>query len=120
MLPDPIAAAINSPNPAMNFTLVKSDGYGSERRVVGGTHGLIINHTTSKSGDRHYLKMVQTVDAVSPYSGLTSPQSASVSLSIARPAYGFDDAAIEALYKELLFVIGATGVGIANILAFQS
>jgi hypothetical protein len=64
------------------------------------------------------VKITKTVDAVNPYSGLTSPQSASVSVSIAKPAFGFNDAALAALFKALLDTI--TAADIDEIIAFQS
>lgn len=120
MLPDPIVIDANAPNPALNLAMIRSDGYGSERRDSGGLYGAVINHSTSKSGDRHYVKITKTVDAVNPYSGLTSPQSASVSLSISKPAFGFTDEQVADLYTALTDLIGADGVGIENVIAFQS
>lgn len=120
MLTDPIAVAANAPTPALSFVVIRSDGYGSERREVAGAYGLIINHSTNKSGDRHYVKVTKTVDAVNPYSGLTSPQSASVSVSIAKPAYGFDATAMEALYTALLDTIASGDAGVDRIIGFES
>lgn len=120
MLNDPIAVAANAPTPALEFNTIRTDGYGSERRDSDGVYGLVINHSTNKQGDRHYVKITQTIDAVNPYSGLTSPQSASVSVSISKPAFGFDDAALVALYEALLDTIASTDAGIDNIIAFQS
>jgi len=120
MLTDPIAVDASAPNPALSFVVIRSDGYGSERRESGGAYGLVINHSTNKSGDRHYVKMTRTIDAVNPYSGLTSPQSASVSVSLSKPAYGFDDAAIAALFKALQDTIASSDAGIDRIVGFES
>jgi hypothetical protein len=120
MLPDPIAIDANSPNPALNFSVIRSDGYGAERRDVGGLYGAVINHTTSKAGDRHYVKITKTVDATNPYNGLVSPQSASISISFAKPAFGFTDTDMVNLYTLLTDLFAADGVGVENVIAFQS
>jgi hypothetical protein len=120
MLADPIAVTADSPNPALNFAVIRSDGYGAERRDSGGTYGLIINHSTSKNGDRHYVKVTQTIDATNPYTTLVSPQSASVSVSLSKPAFGFTDADMANLYKLIVDTIASSDAGIDNIVAFQS
>lgn len=120
MLTDPIAVDASAPNPALSFVVIRSDGYGAERREEAGAYGLVINHSTNKSGDRHYVKLTKTVDAVNPYSGLTSPQSASVSVSLSKPAFGFNDAAIAALYKALLDTIASDDASIERIIGFES
>lgn len=120
MLADPIVVAANAPNPAVNFSVIRSDGYGAERRDAGGLYSVIINHSTSKSGDRHYLKISKTVDATNPYNSLVSPQSASISISIARPAFGFTDVQMGDLYTLLVDTLAAAGTGIDPLLAFQS
>jgi len=118
MLTDPLDISASSPNPAVSFQMIRTDGYGSERRDAGGAYGLVINHGTNKQGDRHYVKVTKTIDATNPYSGLTSPQSASVSVSFSKPSFGFDDAAIAALYKLLVDTI--TEADVTEIIAFQS
>jgi len=120
MLNDPVAVDASAPNPALNFAVIRSDGYGAERRDAGGLYGLIINHSTSKSGDRHYVKVTKTIDATNPYNSLVSPQSASVSVSISRPAFGFTDSDVEALYKLIVDTIASDDAGIDNIVGFQS
>lgn len=120
MLTDPIAVDANAPTPALSFAMIRTDGYGSERRDDGGVYALTINHSTSKSGDRHYVKVTSTVNATNPYNGLISPQSASVSVSIAKPAFGFDDAALVALYQALLDTIASPDAGIERIIGFES
>lgn len=120
MLTDPIAVAADSPNPALSFAMIRTDGYGSERRDDGGAYALVINHSTSKTGDRHYVKVTKTVNAVNPYNGLTSPQSASVSVSIAKPAFGFTDSDLENLYTVLLDTIASSDAGIDRIIGFES
>lgn len=122
MLADPINVAAASPTPALAFTLVKQDGYGSERVDSGGNgYTVIINHTKNKGGgDRHYVQMTQAVNAVDPYSGLTKKQVASVSLSITRPSFGFTDAAIVALCKALTDFRDTSTVTTARLIQFQS
>lgn len=102
MLPDPVTIAANAPTPSLVLSVTRSDGYGSERVDTGGNgYYLTINHTPGKNSNRHYIKMVQKQDAVNPYSGLTVPQEASVSLSISAPTFGFTDAALAALVQSL-------------------
>jgi hypothetical protein len=121
MLTDPIAVDANTPNPALSFSVIRSDGYGSERRDSGGLYGLKISHSTSKNGDRHYIQMTKTIDATNPYNDLVSPQSASVSISIASPAFGFDSAAMAALFQALTDTIAADDFGgIAKLIDWQS
>lgn len=120
MLADPIVVAANLPNPAVNLSVIRSDGYGSERRDSGGLYGLIINHSTSKNGDRHYFKLSKTVDATNPYNSLVSPQSASISISVTRPQFGFTDAEMGDLWTLVEDTLAAAGTGIDELLAFQS
>jgi hypothetical protein len=122
MLPDPVTIAAASPTPALVFTIVKQDGYGSERVDTGGNgYSVIINHNRIKGGgDKHYVQMTQTVNATDPYSGLTRKQVASVSLTINRPSFGFTDAAMVALAKALVDFKDDSEVTTAKLLQFQS
>jgi len=120
MLTDPIAVPANSPNPALSFAMIRTDGYGSERRDGSGGYALTLNHSTGKAGDRHYVKITKTVNATNPYNGLVSPQSASISVSIAKPQFGFTDADLSNLYTALLDTIASSDAGIDNIIGFQS
>lgn len=121
MLPDPVTVAAAAPTPSLIFTIVRSDGYGSERVDTGGNgYTVIINHTKGKNGNRHYVQMTQTVNAIDPYTGLTRAQSASVSLSISRPPFGFTDAAIVALAKALTDFRDDSEVTTAKLIQFQS
>lgn len=122
MLPDPVTVAAAAPTPALVFTIVKSDGYGSERVDTGGNgYSVIINHTRPKGGgDKHYVQMTQTVNATDPYSGLVKKQVASVSLTITRPSFGFTDAAMVALAKALTDFRDDAEVTTAKLLQFQS
>jgi hypothetical protein len=121
MIADPVTVAAASPTPSLVLSVVKSDGYGSERVDTGGNgYTVITNHTKNKAGSRHYVQMTQTVDAVDPYSGLTRKQVASVSITIARPLFGFTDAAIVALAKALTDYRDDSEVTTARLIQFQS
>lgn len=122
MLPDPVTVAAASPTPQLVFTIVKQDGYGSERVDTGGNgYTVIINHSRPKGGgDKHYVQMTQTVNATDPYSGLVKKQVASVSLTISRPSFGFTDAAMVALAKALTDFRDDSEVTTAKLLQFQS
>lgn len=122
MLVDPVTIAAASPTPALVFAVVKSDGYGSERVDTGGNgYTVITNHQNTKGGgNRHYVQMTKTVNAVDPYSGLTKKQVASVSITIARPSFGFTDADMVALAKALTDYRDDSEVTTAKLLQFQS
>lgn len=122
MLADPVTVSAASPTPALVFSVVKSDGYGSERVDTGGNgYSITINHQRTKGGgDRHYVQLVRTVDAVDPYSGLTKKQVASVSFTISRPSFGFTDADMVALSKALTDFRDDSEVTTARLLQFQS
>ena len=122
MLPDPVTITAASPTPQLVFTIVKQDGYGSERVDTGGNgYTVIINHSRPKGGgDKHYVQMTQTVNATDPYSGLVKKQVASVSLTISRPSFGFTDAAMVALAKALTDFRDDSEVTTAKLLQFQS
>jgi len=121
MLVDPITVAASSPTPALTFAVVRSDGYGSER--WGGPNGfqLTFSHSTNpKSGERHYMKVSQTLNATSPYTGLVSQQTASVSISASFPSFGWDASTKAALLKAITDTLASSGVTPAKFLAFQS
>jgi hypothetical protein len=122
MLPDPVTVTAASPTPQLVFSIIKQDGYGSERNDTGGNgYSVIINHSKSATkGNRHYVQMLQTVNATDPISGQTRSVVASVSLSIARPPFGFTDAAIVALCKALTDFRDDSEVTTAKLLQFQS
>jgi hypothetical protein len=122
MLADPVTVAAASPTPSLVLAVVKADGYGTERVDTGGNgYSVITNHTKNKGGgSRHYIQMVQSIDAVDPYSGLTRKQTASVSITIQRPGFGFSDAAIVALAKALTDYRDDSEVTTARLIQFQS
>lgn len=122
MLVDPIAVAAASPTPALSFGIIRQDGYGTERKDLGGNgYNVITTHSYTKGGgDKHYVQMTQTLNAVDPFSALTKKQVASVSLTIVRPSFGFTDAQIVALCKALTDYRDTSTVTTARLLQFQS
>lgn len=120
MLIDPIAVAASAPNPAFTFAVVKSDGYGSERWDAVNGYQLLFNHSTSSAGERHYMKVSQTLNATSPYTGQVSKQTAFASLSVSVPPFGWTQAAKEALVKALIDTLADSDVTITKFMAFQS
>jgi hypothetical protein len=120
MLVDPITIAANAPTPALVFAVVKSDGYGSERRDAGGVYALVINHEKSKSADRHYVKISETKDATSPYTGTTSKQVASVSLSVSVPAFGWTAAQAVDLIEALIDTLNDSEFTPTRLVNWQS
>lgn len=120
-LPDPVTIAAAAPTPLLTFTKVKFDGYGSEMVDSGGNkYRAVINHTPGKNVNRHHVKVSQSVDAVNPYSGLTVEQTATVSITITRPSFGYTDAAMVALVTLLRDFVFDTEVTPAKLLQNQS
>lgn len=120
MLADPITVAASSPNPAFSFAVVKADGYGSERWDTTNGYQLLFNHSTSTAGERHYMKLSQTLNATSPYTSQVSKQTAFVSLSVSFPPFGWDATAKQNLLKALTDTLASTAVTPAKFLGFQS
>lgn len=120
MLPDPVTVAASAPTPALTLRVIKSDGYGTERRDDTGLWTVVTTHERNKSADRHYVNLKQTKDAVNPYTGTTAKMVASVSLSITIPPFGWTAAEQAALVKALTDYINDSEVTVANILNFQS
>lgn len=120
-LPDPITVAAAAPTPALTFSVVKRDGYGAERWDVANGYQLSFNHSTNPgSGERHYMKLSQTKDATSPYTGDVSKQTAVVSISASFPAFGWDASTKAALLKALTDTLADADVTNAKFLAFES
>lgn len=121
MLPDPVSIAAAAPTPALVFAKTRVDGYGSEAVDSGGNgYASFIQHTPSAGGNRHYVRITRSVDAINPYSSATSKQSASVSLSVSRPAFGFTDADMVALITLLRDFVFDSEVTPAKLLQLQS
>lgn len=120
MLADPITIAANSPNPEIKLAMIRQDGYGSERNDTNdGGYSTIINHSTGKSGDRHYLQLILKKTATD-LNGLVKAVQASVSLSIARPVFGFTDTDIINLVKAFTDTLADAEVTPAKLIQFQS
>jgi hypothetical protein len=118
---DPIAVAASAPTPALTFSVVKRDGYGAERWDVANGYQLVFSHSTTPSnGERHYMKVSQTLDATSPYTGVISKQTASVSISASFPSFGWTAASKAALVKALTDTLADADVTIAKYVAFES
>jgi hypothetical protein len=123
-LADPITVAANGTTsmPELSFSVIRKDGYGSERIDANGEPiTLVINHDQNKNGSRrHYVKLTKVVDAVNPYSGATQRQTLSVSFSVARPSFGFDDADVVQLAQALFDTIADSEVTLTNLVTLQS
>lgn len=122
MLPDPVTVAAAAPTPALALAIIKSDGYGTERKDTGGNgYTVITTHANLKGGGRkHYVQMKQDVTAPDPVTGVNKTYTASCSLTIVRPITGFTDAAIVALCKALTDYRDDSEVTTARLLQFQS
>jgi hypothetical protein len=121
MLPDPVTVTAAAPTPQLTFALVKQDGYGSERRDAANGYTVITNHSFQKGGgDKHYLQMQKTVIAPDPLTGVSRKQTASVSLTMVRPAFGFTDADFVALAKALIDYRDDSEVTTLKLIQFQS
>lgn len=120
-LPDPITVAAASPTPALSFSVVERPGMGSIRFDTVNGYQLAFNHQANTgNGERHYMKISQTLNATSPYTGLVSKQTASVSIAAAFPAFGWDAAAKAALVKALTDTLADSDVTNAKFVAFES
>jgi hypothetical protein len=104
------------------FAITKYNGSGTERVDTGGNgYTMLTNHTPLKGGGiKHYLQLVQSVNAVNPYTALTQNVKASVSMTIVRPMFGFTDAAIVALAKALTDYRDDSEVTTARLLQRQA
>jgi hypothetical protein len=121
MLVDPVTVVAAAPTPETKFSIVKHDGYGSERvDTNGGGYSSIINHQRTKTGTRHYLQVLHKKDAVDPLSGLTRSVTASVSFTINRPVFGYTDAEMIALAKLLTDFRDDSEVTTARLLLLQA
>ncbi|DAD52587.1 coat protein [ssRNA phage SRR6960549_5] len=122
MLVDPVTVTAAAPTPQLVLGVVRSDGYGSERRDTGGNgYTVITNHANLRGGGRkHYLQIKQNVTAPDPVTGVNKTYTASCSLTIVRPITGFTDAAIVALCKALTDYRDDSEVTTLRLLQFQS
>lgn len=95
-----------------SYSMIRTDGYGSERRDATGnvTTNLVLNHSNSKSGERHYAKVSQTVLATGPNS-IEVPVTGSVSISFAKPAIATEDIDMSVLLGALIGLLTGDGEG---------
>lgn len=121
MLIDPITVAAHSPTPALNFAVVSFNGEGSKRKDVPNNYALNFSHSNNtKTGERHYMQIQQTLTAVDPITGGNSIQTASVSISASFPSFGWTQATKDALVQALLDTLNDTDVTITKFNQFQS
>jgi hypothetical protein len=66
------------------------------------------------------MKLSQTLNATSPYTGQVSKQTASCSISVSIPSFGWDAAAKAALVKALTDTLADSDVTVAKFVAFES
>jgi len=123
-LNDPITVSANSPTPALTFSVVQRDGVGANRLDNANRYGLVFTHSnpldSGAKQERHYMKVSQDKDATSPYTGGTSKQTASVSLSVTIPAFGWSQAEKVALVQALIDTLADSDVTIGAFLGFNS
>lgn len=122
MLPDPVSIAASAPTAALVFRVIKSDGYGSERRDDAGLFAAIASHEPANGSrvERHFLKINEVRNAVSPITGGTSKQTASVSIQVIVPPFGWTQTDKIALVKVLTDYLADAEVTVANFLLSQS
>jgi hypothetical protein len=121
MLSDPITIVASAPTPALTLNRIQSDGYGAIYSDVTNGYNLTVSHALpGKTGERHYAKLEQVLNATDPYTGGTSKQTASVSVSWSFPAFGWDGSTKAALIKALQDIIADADVTVAKLLAFNS
>jgi len=121
MLVDPVTIAANSPTPALTFPIVKNQDYGTVRLDAVNGFSVTTNHTYLKGGgEKHYVQLQQSKIATDPYSDASTKQTASVSITIVGPKYGFTSAQLVDVVEALLDYINDSEVTPARLVAFQS
>jgi hypothetical protein len=121
MLIDPIGVSANSPTPALSFAVVSYDATGSTRKDVTNGYDLTFSHSSSpKTGERHYMQLKQAIVGVDPITGGNAALSASVSLSVSIPTFGWTASTKAALVQALIDTLLDSDVTIAKFLAYQS
>jgi len=119
MLADPFTVAADSPTPALSFALVNAGNLASNRWDTVNGYKLNFTHSNDvNKGEKHYVQLQQTVSATNPLTGGASYQTASVSISVSIPPYGWTQAQKAALIKALCTDILA-GVTINGLLTYQ-
>lgn len=120
-LPDPVTVAAAAPNPQIKLGTIQVDGYGSKRiDLNSGGYQSLINHSYLKTGTKHYLQLLLTKDATDPYSSLTKAVTASVSLTINTPLFGFSNTDMVNLHKAFTDLVASSDVTVLKLLQFQS
>jgi len=100
---------------------VKNQDYGTERRDDTNGFTVITNHAFLKGGgQKHYVQMKQQKVAPDPYSDASTLQTASVSITIVSPKYGYSLVNMVDLVEALLDYINDSEVTPARLVAFQS
>jgi len=121
MLVDPITVAAASPTPALSFAVVSFSGEGSNRKDVANGYALKFSHSSStKVGERHYMQITESKTAVDPITGGNAALSASVSISVSVPTFGWTTAQKVALVQALLDTLNDSDVTITKFIGFQS
>lgn len=120
MFIDPITVAAHAPTPALTFSIVQFDGMKSVRSDATNDYSLVIEHTPTKSGKRHYMQIKKRLLVVDPISAGSSYQEASASLTVFVPKYGFDAATMTALITALTDTLADADVTAAKLLQDQS
>lgn len=121
MLADPISVAASAPTPALTFAVVSYDAQGSTRRDVTNGYLLKFSHSqNAKSGERHYMQIQQSKTAVDPLTGGNASVTASVSLSVSFPIFGWTAAEKDALIKVLTDTLADAEVTPTKFNSFQS
>jgi hypothetical protein len=122
--PIPVAANAGVGNPAFSFGMVATSpsGMGASRRDVVNNYTLDFSHSqNANTGERHYMQIKQTVTAANPLgSGGNELVTASVSLSVSIPAFGWTAAQKKALVTALLDTLNDSDVTIDKFLQFNS
>jgi len=122
MFVDPIPVAASAPNPAFNFGMIQTDGYGSKRRDSTNALDLAFQHTRGlgKANDRHYMQLSKTIIATNPYTSLSQTQTLSASISVTVPPYGFTEADVVNHIKALLDTLADADVTTLKLIQFNS
>lgn len=121
MLPDPVTIAVRAPTPELVLKVIRSDGYGTERVTADQVYGVKTNHEKlGNKGERHWCQISQTKDAVNPLTGGTSRQVATVSISVAIPAFGWSATEKAALAQALIDYLLDSEVTLTRFIGYES
>lgn len=119
-LADPITVAANAPNPELRLAVISQEGFQTKRLDTNdGGYSAIINHTKTKTGNRHYFQILKEVIANDPVSGLPRTYTGSVSLTINRPVAGFTVAQMNDLVTAFKDTLNDSEVTATRLLQLQ-